>query len=213
MQQRLLPAKEQEMLAVQAGFGKGRDTQYLTANSCWTLEHSIEFQKKVSLCFADYSKAFDWVDYEKLWVVLREKGRGHSTWLSWYINCIVDRKPLSVYGEREWCPIGKGVRQGCILYSCLFNLYLEHIIWKTRLDSEEGRVKIGERNRYFLGYAEGAVYWQKVARIWKDICGQWDICRRLLGILAGGFSFIIPSVVFHLLHLHFPRTKATLYVW
>ena len=77
---------------VQAGFQKGRGTQDVIGIIHWLPEWSKEFQRKVSLCFIDHSKAFDWVDHEKLWAALEEKGL--STCLSWCVTCIVDKKPL-----------------------------------------------------------------------------------------------------------------------
>lgn len=65
-----LPYMEREMLDIQAGFRKGRGTRDILASIHWILKYPKEFQK-VSLCFIDYSEAFDWIDHEKLWVALK----------------------------------------------------------------------------------------------------------------------------------------------
>lgn len=94
----ILPYMEQEMPGVQARFRKGRGTWDLIVYICWILKCSEEFWKKVSLCLIDYSKVFDCLGHEnyrlfwKNWV-------GLSTWLSWCVTHIVDKKPLS---DRMW---------------------------------------------------------------------------------------------------------------
>ena len=64
----------QELLDVQTGFRKGRGTIYQIANICWIIENAREFQKNIYFCFTDYVKAFDFVDYNKLWTILKEIG-------------------------------------------------------------------------------------------------------------------------------------------
>ena len=63
-----------ELPDVQAGFRKGRGTRDQIANTCWIMEKAREFQKNISFCFIDYAKAFDCVDCNKLWKILKEMG-------------------------------------------------------------------------------------------------------------------------------------------
>ena len=63
-----------ELPDVQAGFRKGRGTRDQIANICWIIEKAREFQKNIYFCFIDYSKAFDCVDHNKLWEILKEMG-------------------------------------------------------------------------------------------------------------------------------------------
>ena len=63
-----------ELPDVQAGFRKGRGTRDLIANIRWTMEKAREFQKNIYFCFIDYAKAFDCVDHNKLWKILKEMG-------------------------------------------------------------------------------------------------------------------------------------------
>ena len=65
---------EIKKLDVQAGFRKGRGTRYQIANICWSMEKARELQKNISFCFIDYAKAFDCVDHNKLWEILKEMG-------------------------------------------------------------------------------------------------------------------------------------------
>ena len=76
---------------VQAGFRKGRGTRDKIVNICWIIEKAREFQKNIYFCFIDYAKAFDCVDHNKLWKILREMGF-QTTWpASWEI-CMQVRK-------------------------------------------------------------------------------------------------------------------------
>ena len=74
LQARLQQYMDHELPDVQAGFRKGRETRDQIANICWITEKAREFQKNIYLCFIDYSKAFDCVDHNKLWKILKEMG-------------------------------------------------------------------------------------------------------------------------------------------
>ena len=63
-----------ELQDVQAGFRKGRGTRDKIADICWIIKKAREFQKKINFCFIDYAKAFDCVNHNKLWKILKEKG-------------------------------------------------------------------------------------------------------------------------------------------
>ena len=116
-----------ELPDVQAGFRKGRGTRDLIANICWIIEKAREFQKKI--CFIDYAKAFDCVDYNKLCKVLREMGiSDHLTWLLRNLYAGQETTVKTGQGTTDWFQIGKGVCQGYILSPCLFNLYAEYIM-------------------------------------------------------------------------------------
>ena len=74
LQARLQQYVNRELPNVQAGFRKGRRTIDQIANICWIIEKTIEFQKNIYFCFIDYAKAFDCVDHNKLWEILKEMG-------------------------------------------------------------------------------------------------------------------------------------------
>ena len=74
LQARLQQYMNCELLDVQAGFRKGRGTREEIANICWIIEKAREFQKNIYFCFTDYAKAFDCVDHNKLWKILKEMG-------------------------------------------------------------------------------------------------------------------------------------------
>ena len=74
LQARLLQYMSQELPDVQAGFQKSRGVRDQIANICWIIEKAREFQKNIDFCFIDYAKAFDYVDHNKLWKILKEMG-------------------------------------------------------------------------------------------------------------------------------------------
>ena len=114
-----------------------------------------EFQKNIYFCFIDYAKAFDCVDHHKLWKILEEMGiPDHLTCL--LRNLYADQKATfrTGHGTTDWFQIGKGVRQGCILSPCLFNLYAEYIVRNARLDEAQAGIKISRRNINNLRYAD-----------------------------------------------------------
>ena len=74
LQARLQQYMNRELPDVQAGFRKGRGTRYQIANICWIIKKAREFQKNIYVCFTDYAKAFDCMDHNKLWKILRDMG-------------------------------------------------------------------------------------------------------------------------------------------
>ena len=114
---------------VQAGFRKGRGTRDQIANICWISKKAREFQRNIYFCFIDYSKAFDCVDHSKLWKILKVLGiPDHLTCLLRNLYAGQEATVRTGHGTTDWFQIGKGVRQGCILSPCLFNLHAEYII-------------------------------------------------------------------------------------
>ena len=153
LQARLQQYLNCELPDVQAGFRKDRGTRDQIANICWITKKTREFQKNIYFCFIDYAKAFDCVDHNKLWKILQEIGiSDHLTYL--LRNLYAGQEATVRTGHRtiDWFQVGKGVRQGCILSPCLFNLYAEYIKKNTGLD--EAGIKIAGRNINNLRYAD-----------------------------------------------------------
>ena len=111
---------------IQAGFRKGRGTRDQTANIHWVIEKARGFQKNIYSCFIDYAKAFDCVDHNKLWKILKEMEiPGHLTCLLRNLYAGQEATVRTGHGTTDWFQTGKGVRQGCILLPCLFNFHAE----------------------------------------------------------------------------------------
>ena len=124
LQARLQQYMNCELPDVQAGFRKGRGTRDKIANICWIMEKAREFQKNIYFCFIDNAKAFDGVDHNKLWKMLKEKGRpDHLTCLLRNLYAVQEATVRTRHGTTDWFQIGKGVPQGYILPRCLFNFY------------------------------------------------------------------------------------------
>ena len=118
-----------ELPDVQAGFRKGRRTRDQIANIRWIIEKAREFQKNIYFCFIEYAKAFDCVNHNKLWKILKEMGiPDHVTCLLRNLYASQEGTVRTGHGTIDWFQIGKGVHQGCILSPCLFNLYAEYIM-------------------------------------------------------------------------------------
>ena len=139
-----------ELPDVQAWFRKDRGTRDQIGNIHWAIEKAREFQKNIYFCFIDY------VDHNKLWKILKEM------WIPDHLTCLL----RNLYACQEatvrtghgtttgWFKIGKGVHQGCILSSCLFNLYAEYIMRNAGLEEAQAGIKIAGRNINNLKYAD-----------------------------------------------------------
>ena len=135
-----------ELPDVQARFKKGRGARDQIANIHWIIEKVREFQKGINLCFIDYAKIFNSVDHNKLWKILKEMGiPEHLTCLLRDLYAGQEITVRTGHGTTEF-QIEKGVRQGCILSPCLFNLYAEYIMKNTGLGEAQAGIKIAGRN-------------------------------------------------------------------
>ena len=118
-----------------SGFRKGRGTRDQIAKIRWIIKKAREFQKNI--CFVDYAKAFDRVDHNKLWKILKEMG------IPDHLSCLLRNQYAGQkaavrtgHGTTDWFLTGKRVRQGCLLSPCLLNLYAEYIMRNAGLEEE-----------------------------------------------------------------------------
>ena len=119
------------------------------------MEKAREFQKYIYFCFIDYAKAFDCVDHNKLWKILKEiRIPDHLTCLLRNLYAGQEATVRTGHGTKDWFQIGKGVHQGCILSPCLFNFYAEYIMRNAELDEAKDGIKIARRNVNNLRYAD-----------------------------------------------------------
>ena len=124
LQARLQQYMNHELPNVQAAFRKGRGTRVQIANIRWIIKKARDFQINIYFCFIDYAKAFDCVDHNKLWKILKKMGIPDC--LTCFLrNLYVGQEATVItgHGTTDWFQVGKEVCQGCILSPCLFNLY------------------------------------------------------------------------------------------
>ena len=104
----------------------------------WKKQESSRIINKVYFCFIDYAKAFDCVDHNKLWKILKVMGiPDHLTCLLRNLYAGQEATVRTGHGTTDWFQIGKGVRQGCIMSPCLFNLYAEYIMRNPGLEETQ----------------------------------------------------------------------------
>ena len=119
------------------------------------MEKSRAFQKNIYFYFIDYPKAFDCVDHNKLWKILKEMGiPDHLTCLLRNLHAGQETIVRTGHGTTDWFQIGKGVRQGYILSPYLFNLYADYIVQNAGLEEAQAGIKISGRNINNLRYAD-----------------------------------------------------------
>ena len=132
LQAKLQQYVSQECRVVWAGFRKSRGTRDQIANMCWIIGKTKEFQKNICFCFTDYTKAFDCVDHNKLWKILKERGiPDHLTYLLRNLYAGQEATVRTEHGTTDWFQTRKPVCQGCILSLYLINFYEEYIMQMT----------------------------------------------------------------------------------
>ena len=134
---------------------KAEEPEIKLPTSAGSSKKAREFQKNIYFCFIDYARAFDCVDHNKLWKILKEMGiPDHLTCLLRNLYAGQETTVRTEHGTTDWFQIGKRVRQGCILSPCLFNLYAEYIMRNAELEEAQAGIKIARRNIHNLRYAD-----------------------------------------------------------
>ena len=149
-----------ELSDVQAGFRKARGTRDQIANIRWIIKKAREFQKNIYFCFIDHIKAFDCVDYNKLWKIFK-KMADHFTCLLRNLYAGQEATVRTGHGITDWFQIWKRVCQGYILSPCLFNLYGEYIMQNAGLGDAQAGVKIGREISITSDVQMTPPLWQK----------------------------------------------------
>uniref|UniRef100_A0A8B9XGB6 RNA-directed DNA polymerase n=1 Tax=Bos mutus grunniens TaxID=30521 RepID=A0A8B9XGB6_BOSMU len=154
LQARLQQYVNRELPDVQAGFRKAEEPEIKLPTSVGSWK-SKSVPENIYFCFIDYAKAFDCVDHNQLWKILKEMGiPDHLICLLRNLYAGQEATVRTGHGTTDWFQIGKGVRQGCILSPCLFNLYSEYIMRNAGLEETQAGIKIARRNINNLRYAD-----------------------------------------------------------
>ena len=123
--------------------------------STGSLKKQESSRKNIYFCFIDYAKAFDCVDHNKLWKILKEIGiPDHLTYLLRNLYAGQEATVRTRHGTKDWFQIAKRVCQGCILSPRLFKLYAEYIMQNAGLDEAQAGIKIARRSISNLRYAD-----------------------------------------------------------
>ena len=155
LQARLQQYMNRELPDIQAGFRKGRGTRDQIANIRWIMEKGREFQKNIHFCFMDYAKAFDCVDHNKLWKILKEMEiPDHLTCLLINLYAGQEATVRTGHGTMDWFKIWKEYIKAVYCHSCLFNFFAEYIMGIAQLDKSQAENKITKRNVNNLRYAD-----------------------------------------------------------
>lgn len=159
----------------QAGFVKGKGTREQILNVRQLIEKANEFNVPFMMCFVDYSKAFDCVNWKRLWEVLNTMGVPKHLILllqGLYLNSQGTVRIEAAVSKSF--SFGKGVRQGCILSPILFNIYGEHIIRQT-CEDWEGGININGTKITNLRYADDTIL---LAANETELCSLFDRMER-----------------------------------
>ena len=133
---------------------KAEEPEIKLPASGWIIKKAREFLKNIYFCFIDYAKAFDCVDHNKLWEILKEMGiPDHLTCLLRNLYACQEATVRAGHGTTDWFHIGQEVYQGCILSPYLFNLHAEYIVRNAGLDEAQTGIKIAGKNINNLRYA------------------------------------------------------------
>ena len=142
-----------------------------------------ELQKNIYFCFIDYAKAFDYVDHNQLWTILKEMGMpDHLTCLLRNLYAGQEATVRTGHGTIDWFQIGKGVFQSCILSPCLFNFYAEYIMRNAGLEEAQAGIKIAGRNINHLRYADDTTLMAESEKELKSLLMKVKVESKKVGL-------------------------------
>ena len=138
---------------------------HMCVSSQFSGSQAREFQKNIYFCFIDYAKAFDCVNHNKLWKILKEMGiSDHLTCLLRNLYARQETIVRTGHGTTDGFQIGKGVRQGCVLSRCLFNFYAEYIMRNAGLEEAQLKSRLLGEIGIISDMQMTPLLWQKVKR-------------------------------------------------
>ena len=156
-QARLQQYVNHEIPDIQADLEKAKEPEIKLPTTVGSLRKQ-EFQKNIYFCFIDYAKAFDCVDHNNLENSLKDGNTRPPDLPPEKSVCSQEATVRTGHGATDWFQIGKGVRQGCILPPCLFNLYAEYIMRNAGLEEAQAGIKIAGRNINNLRCADDTTF-------------------------------------------------------
>ena len=162
LQARLQQYVNHELPHVQAGVRKGRGTRDQIASIRWIMEKAREFQKNIYFCFIDYAKAFDCVDHNKLWKILKElEIPDHLTCLLRNLYADQEAKVRTGHGTTDWFQIRKRVHQTVYCHPAYLTW---NLTWNAGLDEAQAGIKILRKISITSDMQRTPPLWQKVKK-------------------------------------------------
>ena len=152
---------------------KAEEPKIKLPTSSASLKKPESSRKNIYFCFIDYAKGFDCVDHNKLWKIQELGILDHLTCLLRNLYAGQEATARTGHGTTDWFQIGKGVRQGCILSPCLFNLYAEYIMRNAGLEEAQAGIKIARRNINNLRYADDTTLMAESEEEFKASWWKW----------------------------------------
>ena len=142
------------MAEEQAGFVEGKGTREQIVNIRIIIEKCRDQNIPLYMCFIDYAKAFDCVNYRKLWDTMEQMGfPAHIIQLVANLHKEQESVVRTSNGDTDWFKIERGVRQGCVISPGLYNIYSEHIM-RCVLEENHDGITIGGRRETNLRFAD-----------------------------------------------------------
>ena len=153
---------------------KAEEPEIKLPTSTGSLKKQESSRKNIYFCFIDYAKAFDCMDQNKLWQVLKEMGiPGHLTCLLRNLYAGQEATVRTGHGTTDWFQVGKGVCQGCIWSPCLYNFYAEYSMRNAGLEETQAWIKITGRNINNLRYADDTTLMEENEEELKASWWKW----------------------------------------
>ena len=165
LQARLQQYVNHEFLMFKLVLEKAEEPEIKLPTSVGSSKKQKSSRKNLYFFFLDYAKAFDCVDHNKLWKILKEMGiLDHLPGLLRKLYAVQEVTVRIGHGTKDWFQIGKGVSQICIRSPCLFNLYAEYIMRNARVEEAQAGIKIAMRNINNLKYADDTILMAEIER-------------------------------------------------
>ena len=164
LQARLQQYVNHELPDVQAGFRKGRGTRNQIANIHWIIKKAREFQKYIYFCFIDYAKAFDCVDHNKLWKILKEMGIPDHLTASWETCMQVRKQQLEVDMEQQTGSKQEKEYIKAVYCHPAYLTSMQSTSWEMLDWMNQSWIKIAGRNFNNLRYADDTILMANVKR-------------------------------------------------
>ena len=173
LQARLQQYVKCELPDVQAGFRNSRRTGDQVANIRWIIEKARKFQKNIYFCFIDYTKAFDYIDHNKLENPSRDRNTDHLSWLLRNLYANQEETIKFRHGTMDWFKLGKEYVEAVYCHPAYLT-YRQRTSWNARLDEAQTGIKISRRNINNLRHTEDTTLMAESEEELNSLLIRWN---------------------------------------